>query len=149
MNLICKENDLCLAAAALIPSCGGLVVVQRGFAPCVGKWCFPCGRRDGEESLQDTTSREALEECGLYVTVTGLVRSYVVVVPNIQVFINFATPHGGDLRAGGDAVSARIVTRRDLHTIDFAFRQHREIAELWFKDELSVLGVDTGGFARF
>ena len=68
------------------PLLGACVVVKNGegdfvlvrhsyFLPGVGGpdvWDIPCGRMEGGESLEETGVREALEETGLCVRITGL-----------------------------------------------------------------------------
>ena len=81
-------------------------LVKRKFAPKLGEWSLPTGFMEWDEDVQWTARREALEETGLEVELTGL---YAVesglLPPDIRVLVVFfkAAEVGGSLQAGDDA----------------------------------------------
>ena len=81
-------------------------LVKRKFAPKQGQWSLPTGFMEWDEDVQLTARREALEETGLEVRLTGLyaVESGVL-PPDIPVLVVFyrAEEVGGGLEAGDDA----------------------------------------------
>lgn len=58
-------------AAALVVQDGKLLLTKRAIEPWHGLWCAPSGFCDGAEHPIDTAEREALEETGVQVRVTG------------------------------------------------------------------------------
>jgi ADP-ribose pyrophosphatase YjhB (NUDIX family) len=81
-------------------------LVKRKFPPKEGQWSLPTGFMEWDEDVQLTARREALEETGLEVKLTGLyaVESGIL-PPDIPVLVVFyrAEEAGGHLEAGDDA----------------------------------------------
>ena len=65
-----------VGAAVLIESASGVLLVQRKGEPYQGHWMLPAGFVEYGERPDETAIREALEEVGLTVTLTGLVGTY-------------------------------------------------------------------------
>ncbi len=59
------------AAAALVVQDGKLLLTRRAIEPWLGLWCAPSGFCDGAEHPIDAAEREAFEEAGMRVRVTG------------------------------------------------------------------------------
>jgi len=85
---------------------GRVCLVKRKFEPRKGLWCLPTGFMEWDEDVQLTARREALEETGLEVRLTGIyaVESGIL-PPDITVLVVFyrAEEIGGVLQAGDDA----------------------------------------------
>ena len=77
-----------LVAGALFELDGGIVLIQRSIEPGYGKWTFPGGFVERGEVAEVAAEREALEETGVKIEVTGIVGlySYEGQVPAIAVF---------------------------------------------------------------
>lgn len=118
----------------LIEQDDGLVLIQRGGPPHQGRWTFPSGYVEADERLEEAAVREAEEETGLKVQVLELidVNSYPEGPPasGIMVFYR-AHPMGGSLRAGDDAVDARVFKPDEIPVLPF--RTHREALALWLE----------------
>ena len=65
------------AAAALIVQDGKLLLTRRSIEPWRGLWCPPSGFCDGSEHPIATAEREALEEAGLAVRITGYLGTWI------------------------------------------------------------------------
>jgi ADP-ribose pyrophosphatase YjhB (NUDIX family) len=59
------------AAGALVVADGRLLLTRRAIEPWLGRWCAPSGFCDGDEHPAACAEREALEEAGIHVRVTG------------------------------------------------------------------------------
>lgn len=81
-------------------------LVRRRDPPRAGEWSLPTGFMEWDESAAETATREALEETGLEVRLTGVhaVESGLL-PPDIPVLVVFyrAEETGGTLCAGDDA----------------------------------------------
>jgi 8-oxo-dGTP diphosphatase len=108
---------------------GGVVLVKRRFEPRAGWWCLPAGFLEADESAEEGAVRECKEETGLDVVIDDLfgVYSFPEGMQRSGLVI-FYTAHvvGGKLRAGDDAVQARVFSL-DALPDKLAFRTHREV----------------------
>ena len=104
-------------------------LVKRRFAPKQGQWSLPTGFMEWDEDVRLTARREALEETGLEVRLTGLyaVESGVL-PPDIPVLVVFyrAEEVGGDLQAGDDAAEVGFFEVGQLPE-PIAFAAHRRV----------------------
>jgi len=124
-----ESPHIILTADIIIEQADGrIVLVKRANPPFQGQWALPGGMLDGNESIQEAAVREALEETGLQVMLTGIVGVYSKAGRDPRgryVSVAFtATPVGGELHASSDAREA--VTTRDFASFLLAF-DHNEI----------------------
>lgn len=111
---------------------GGIVLIKRTNPPF--GWALPGGFVDYGETLESAAIREAKEETGLDIILTGQFHTYSD--PNrdarfhtiTTVYIARGT---GTLLAGDDAAEARVYTRDNLP--DMAF-DHRHILQDYFQN---------------
>lgn len=101
---------------------GRLLLVRRAMEPEKGKWSLPAGYLDPGESPTETAVREAREETGLEVRVTGLVDAFHNPPgAGASVFLLYrAERMSGELRAGDDADEAGFFARNELPPLAFA-----------------------------
>lgn len=108
-----------------------IVLIRRGQEPFRGMWCLPGGHVEEGEQVHEAAVREAKEETGLDIELTGLHGVYdepgrdprgpvITVVYTAEVV-------GGELDAETDADSAHRVDRDDLPD-EMGF-DHREILD--------------------
>ena len=65
-----------MAGAIPVEPDGRIWLLKRGFAPAKGLWTFPGGFVDLGESVEEAARREAREEIGIDLELTGLVGVY-------------------------------------------------------------------------
>ena len=111
---------------------GGVVLIKRGGHVKPGQWALPSGYIEADESVEEAAVREAREETGLEIQLEDLVGIYSFPegppTSGIIVFYR-ARPVGGALRAGDDAVDARVFQLDELP--DMPFRTHRQAIQRW------------------
>lgn len=104
-------------------------LVRRKFEPKAGQWSLPTGFMEWDEPAEETAVREAREETGLEVQLTGLyaVESGVL-PPDIPVLVVFyrAQETGGSLAAGDDAAEVGFYPP-DTPPGPVAFAAHRRV----------------------
>lgn len=132
---VCPDCDF---VQYLNPAPGAGVIVTRGqkvclvkrkFPPKQGQWSFPTGFMEWDEDVKATARREALEETGLEVRLTGLyaVESGIL-PPDIPVLVVFyrAAETGGELQAGDDAAEVGFFGKGEVPG-PVAFAAHRRV----------------------
>jgi len=136
-----RERPVCPACGFvqyLNPAPGAGVILRRGEAVCLvrrafepkrGQWSLPTGFMEWDEDVALTARREALEETGLEVRLTGLyaVESGIL-PPDIPVLVVFYTAEecGGALQAGDDAAEVGFFAL-DALPGPVAFAAHRRV----------------------
>lgn len=119
------ERNPLPSVGALIIRDDAIVLVQRANDPGSGLWTVPGGRIEWGETVEEAVKREVEEETGLLVEVGGLadVIDYIVAdngdIKFHYIILDYlATPVGGELRAGSDALDVRWVPFSELGTLD-------------------------------
>ena len=126
-RLVCQAcsfifyQDPKVVAGTLFTLNGGIVLLQRGVEPAIGKWVFPGGYVDRGESVRDAAVRETKEESELDVKLGPLLNVYsyprspnVIVVYSAQVV-------GGTLTAADESTDARVFPAKEIPWHDLAF----------------------------
>ena len=121
-----------VAVGVLIQDAGRLLLVKRGNDPQRGKWSVPAGFVDAGEDPARAAEREALEETGLQVRVSGLLDVYprVGVTDGADILIVYhAQVAGGQLTPGDDAEAVGYFDPDDLP--ELAFDSTGQIVSRW------------------
>lgn len=117
-----------LAVDAVISHDDGVVLIERGQPPFEGAWALPGGFVEVGETVEQACIREAREETGLEVELTGLVGVYSDPKRDPRghvVSVTFAAESvGGTLAGGDDAARATVFDLDDLPELAF---DHAEI----------------------
>jgi 8-oxo-dGTP diphosphatase len=110
-----------LVVGAIFELDGGIVLIQRSIEPGYGKWTFPGGFVERGEVAESAAEREALEEVGVEIEVTGIVGLYTYEdqVPAIAVFSARAT--GGELAPLDETMAVERFPRDGLPWSEMAF----------------------------
>lgn len=114
------------AAGVILIDGGKLLWVQRKFEPRKGMWNLPAGFVEYGEHVETCAAREAKEETGLDVEITGLFNAYMAQDDprgDVVLLLYEARVAGGELRPGDDAADARWVRVED-DPGEIAFRAH-------------------------
>jgi ADP-ribose pyrophosphatase YjhB (NUDIX family) len=117
---------------------GGIVLLQRGVEPALGKWVFPGGYVDRGESVQEAAIRETKEECLLDVKLGPLLNVYSYTrSPNVIV-VYTAEVVGGELSAADESTDARIFAPRELPWHELAFDSTHDALNDYIKNHLKT-----------
>ena len=110
-----------LVAGAIIESEGGILLIQRAIEPGYGKWTFPGGFVERGEVAEAAAAREALEEIGVEIEVTGIVGLYTYEdqIPAIAVFSARVT--GGEPTPLDETLDVKRFLRDELPWSEMAF----------------------------
>src|SRR3954447_13758928 len=87
-------NPKPVASTILTDGDGAVWLLRRGFDPGAGRWTFPGGFVDLGESVEDAAIREAREEVGVDVTLTGLLGVYSRRGDGVVLIVFTATARG-------------------------------------------------------
>jgi ADP-ribose pyrophosphatase YjhB (NUDIX family) len=117
----------------LIEHDGRLLLIQRGMPPHAGEWTFPSGFIEIDETAEDAAVREAFEETGLRIALTGLLSAHSFPegppVSGIILFYTAQPIDASQLAAGDDALDARFVPLHDIP--ELPFRTHAEALAIY------------------
>jgi ADP-ribose pyrophosphatase YjhB (NUDIX family) len=110
-----------LVVGAIFELDGGIVLIQRAIEPGYGKWTFPGGFVERGEVAEAAAEREALEEAGVEIEVTGIVGLYTYEgqVPAVAVFAARAT--GGEPTPLDETLDVKRFPRNELPWSEMAF----------------------------
>ena len=115
---------------------GKLLFVLRRYEPGKGQWCLPAGFVEVGEQPSECAVREAKEETGLDVEITGIYDTWATDedprTPVISIAFT-AIVTGGVLAAGDDATEAAFFDMSDLPE-PIAFADHRRIVRTYIEE---------------
>ena len=111
-----------VGVGVLISEADRYLIIKRAVEPDKGFWSIPGGMVEIGEKTSDAAAREAKEETGLDVEITGLLDVVDKIIREEDGRIRFhfvildyqATPTGGVLQAASDALDAQWVTAEEF-----------------------------------
>jgi ADP-ribose pyrophosphatase YjhB (NUDIX family) len=98
-----------------------VLLLRRAIEPGYGKWVFPGGYVDRGEVVERAAMREAREECGLEVRLTGLIGMYSYSGRTPIVIVYSATASDGAVRIDEESLEARWFAPADIPWAELAF----------------------------
>ena len=116
------------ACGVVIERDGAVLLARRGHPPRLNAWGIPAGFMEYGEHPERTAIREALEETGLRVRITGLFGVYAGrddPRTRAVLILYFARVTGGRMKPGDDAIELGYF-RPDRPPRPIAFKAHRE-----------------------
>lgn len=127
-------------AAVVIEDDGRLLLVRRAHEPYLGQWMLPAGFVEYGEFAGETAVREAFEEAGLVIELTGLTGLYFGTddprnVAHLAVYSARVT--GGQLTPGDDASEAAFFAASELPG-EIAFAAHRRAIADWSSTQIAM-----------
>jgi ADP-ribose pyrophosphatase YjhB (NUDIX family) len=131
-RLVCQAcafifyQDPKVVAGTIIPLDGGIVLLQRGVEPGLGKWVFPGGYVDRGEAVHDAAIRETREESNLEVKLGPLLNVYSYPRSANVIVVFTAEVVGGTLAAADESLDARVFKRHEIPWDELAFDSTRD-----------------------
>ncbi len=126
-RLVCQDcsfifyQDPKVVAGTVFTLNGGIVLLKRGVEPALGKWVFPGGYVDRDESVQDAAVRETKEESQLDVKLGPLLNVYSYPrSPNV-IIVYTAEVIGGTLTAADESIEAAVFGSKEVPWHELAF----------------------------
>lgn len=100
-------HDPKVAVCIFVEQAGQVLLVKRGVEPELGKWALPAGYVDYGEAPESAAIREAYEETGLQIEISGLWDVLFYQGNKAVITLIYAgVMRGGILKAGDDALEA-------------------------------------------
>ena len=76
-----------IVAGALIVKDNKILMIQEAKKSCYGQWNFPAGHVEEKELITDAATREAFEETGCKIKLTGVLPISTIVSPNDETIV--------------------------------------------------------------
>ena len=143
-RLVCQNcsfifyQDPKVVAGTVFTLDGGIVLLQRGVEPALGKWVFPSGYVDRGETVQDAAIRETKEESELDVKLGPLLNVYSYPRSPSVIVVYAAEVIGGKLTAADESTDARIFTLKELPWQELAFDSTRDALKDYIEKYLTT-----------
>lgn len=128
-------NNPVPVVAAIVPVENKIVLVQRKYNPQKGGWCLPCGFVNEYEDPKEAAIREVEEETGLVIVINKILDT-TAPMPRVagkgnQVVLFYeGKVVGGILKAGDDALDAKLFSRAEMPEI--CFGSHEYVVNNWY-----------------
>jgi len=129
-------NNPVPVAAVIVPVENKIVLVQRKYDPSKGGWCLPCGFVNEYEDPKEAAIREVNEETGLVIVINKILDTTTPMPRaagkgNQVVLFYEGKIIGGELKAGDDALDARLFSRAEMPPI--CFGSHEYVINNWYE----------------
>lgn len=127
-----------MGAAVIIEKDDRILLVRRIRNPYEGWWMLPAGFVEYDEFAEETAVREALEETGLEVRLTGFHGLYYGTDDPrnpAHLAVYRTEPIGGELQAGDDAIEIRFFAAGEIPPT-IAFHAQRVVIGDWMAGKL-------------
>ena len=76
-----------IIVGGIIEKDGKFLLVQEAKEKCYGKWNFPAGHLENDETILDGAKREIFEECGCKVEINGVLKIGNVIIGNKNIVL--------------------------------------------------------------
>jgi ADP-ribose pyrophosphatase YjhB (NUDIX family) len=123
---------------------GRILLLRRAIEPRHGFWTYPGGFMEIDESVEEAAAREALEETGVEVKISGLVGVYSRPGPHgpgiVSIVFRGRVPNGR-VEPGREALEARWFRPEDIPWDDLAYDTTRWALRDW-------LGAQSAGKSK-
>ena len=115
-----------VAAGAICEKEGEILLVQRGIQPGYGLWAYPGGFVDLGETTAEGAVREAREEAGVELRITGLVGVYENPLRAVVVVVHAAEVVGGEAEALDETLAVKWARPEAIDPAELAFETTRQ-----------------------
>lgn len=119
---------------------GQILLCKRAIEPRYGKWTFPAGFMENQETIEQAAIRETLEEAQATITLSHLYT--VFSIPHVsQVYMTFrGTMNEPAYGVGAESLEVKLFDLAEIPWEDMAFRVIHETLALYCQDR------ETGNF---
>jgi len=100
---------------------GKFLLCRRAIEPSLGKWTFPAGFMELNETVAEGAAREAYEEAGVKVDIQDLIGVYEVPQVGHVMMMHRAPMRSGDFHAGIESLEVALFDWDDIPWDDLAF----------------------------
>lgn len=132
-GLIIYLNPKVAAGVIIGDDAGGTILLRRAIEPAYGKWTYPGGYVNRGERVEDAAMREAWEEVGLNVALTGLLGVYSYEALQVIVVVYHGKVVDGHLQAGPECLEAMWVAQSAIPWEDLAFQSTADALIAWLR----------------
>lgn len=132
-GLIIYLNPKVAAGVIIGDGAAGTLLLRRAIEPAYGKWTYPGGYVNRGERVEDAAIREASEEVGLNVALTGLLGVYSYETLQVIVVVYHGTVVDGRLEAGPECLEAKWVAHSEIPWNDLAFQSTTDALTAWLQ----------------
>ena len=128
------------------------LLCRRAIEPAVGKWTFPAGFMELNETVAQGAAREAFEEAGVDVTIKDIIGIYEVPHVGHVMIMHRAEMNSPTFKAGSESLEVALFKWEDIPWDDLAFpsiewtlrryhdvREHLEVPALTKTAEYAVM----------
>lgn len=98
-----------------------ILLCRRAIEPSVGKWTFPAGFMELNESVAEGAAREAWEEAGIKVEIHDIIGVYEVPQVGHVMIMHRATMTSPDFSAGSESLEVALFDWEDIPWDELAF----------------------------
>lgn len=116
------KNPIPVVCCLIINDKDEVVLIKRKFEPATGKWAFPSGYMEIDQTPETAAIAEMKEETGLDGQVVRLIGYKMSPNPFYEKVVSFGflmKVVGGELKAGDDAEDARLVSLNQIKELPF------------------------------
>lgn len=147
-RLVCQSCEFVFYQDPKVASCtipvfgGGILLVRRAVNPGWGRWVFPGGYMERDETVEEAAIRETREEVNLDVRLTRLVGVYSYRTP-VVVVVYACDVLGGQIQINHESLEARTFLPQEIPWQELAFPSTRD----GLRDFLACWGNASQGFS--
>jgi len=140
-RLICDRGHILYVNPKLVVGViperrGRTLLLRRAIEPRYGFWTYPGGFMEIDETVEECAAREALEETGVTVTISGLVGVYSRPGPHgpgIVAIVFYGRVTAGRVSPGREALEARWFGAHDIPWDELAYDTTRWALRDWLE----------------
>ncbi|WP_135081195.1 NUDIX hydrolase [Terasakiella sp. SH-1] len=97
------------------------LLCRRAIAPSIGKWTFPAGFMELNETVAQAAAREAYEEAGVHVDIKDIIGVYEVPSVGHVMIMHRAQMRSADFQAGSESLEVNLFHWEDIPWEELAF----------------------------
>ncbi|HXW84788.1 MAG TPA: NUDIX hydrolase [Candidatus Binataceae bacterium] len=120
-----------LVVGCLVVERGRVLLIRRGIEPALGKWTFPGGFVEFNETAAVAAARESLEEVGLAVRLGAVLGVYTDPANSNTQVITYLAETSGSPATSAEATEVRYFALNEIPWGELAFRSTHDALTDW------------------